>query len=610
MAQRFTIGINLGQEEQARLRSRSIVAASPAPIDRPGLFACASHGVEAIRLLDAGLIVGAVYCRDRMKRITVLPPQECDKILQTNGRRLIERYWGDWVAVIRAQDAAFLLRSPFGALPCLYRSNAGATIVASDIDTLAWASDMANSVDYGGVAFQLYAGDMRSAETCITGVHEVRGGEVAVFSGKSATHETLWSPWMVPQSSRRATAADLNEQILRELAISCVAAKTSRTSNPLVMLSGGLDSSILAACLAARGREFACLNLVAPAAAGDERNYARAVASFAARELTERNMPDQALGLESLPASRLPRPVARGFEQRLFQDAQTVAAELGCDAIVDGGGGDNVFCSLQSASPAADCLLGGHSLTAFWRTCQEIGEMAHASVWHVAWKALSRAAHRSRPYRWSTSSSLLPPAAVQTARNRKLHPWLADNEERLPGRAGQIALLVAAQSFIEDGPAGTKDKVVSPLVSQPLIEHCLSIPSWHWFENGCNRAVARRAFDRNLPHEVVWRRGKGMPDSFVVRMFEANRSYIRDNLLDGLLANEGVICSSSVLRILDDPAPFQGQEFGRIVRLMDAEKWAREIRDLSSPPPTWPSRGGYPNAHTGLASPAQDPDSR
>jgi len=40
-----------------------------------------------------------------------------------------------------------------------------------------------------------------------------------------------------------------------------------------------------------------------------------------------------------------------------------------------------------------------------------------------------------------------------------------------------------------------------------------------------------------------------------------------------------VIDTAAVLKVMDDPTPFKGREFSRIVRLMDAEKWAREIRD-------------------------------
>ncbi|WP_395331847.1 asparagine synthase-related protein [Novosphingobium sp. BL-8H] len=610
MAAHFTIANNLDENAQARLRSAANLANRLIALDRPGLFVSAWQVGEPLRLLDAGVVIGALYCRQRMERIAVLDAQECEEILRSNGRRLIEHYWGDWVAIIRKPDAAFLLRSPFGTLPCLYRSRAGATIAASDIDALEEASGTQNAVDYGEVAFQLFAGDRRGSETCIAGVREVRGGEAVILSHANVAHEALWSPWMISAGAHDRPSSDADAQILRDVAIDCVAAKTSTISNPLVMLSGGLDSSIVTACLAARGRDFCCLNLVAPAAAGDERAYARAVAAFAGRGLTERDMPEQALALGDLPAVRLPRPVARSFEQRLYQDAQASADQLGCDAIVDGGGGDNVFCSLQSASPAADCLLGGGGVVSFWRTCQEIGDMAHASVWRVAWKAVLRASRRSRPYRWTTNDTLLAPDAVASAGERSLHPWLASQSPGMPGRAGQIALLVAAQSFMEDGPSGTKDAVLSPLVSQPLIEHCLSIPSWHWFENGCNRAVARHAFDRNLPREVAWRRGKGIPDSFVVRLFEANRAYIRKNLIDGLLAREGVISPTCVLKVLDDPAPFQGREFSRIVRLMDAEKWAREISAVTAARPTSLSREGYPNAYTDHASLATDPGSR
>ena len=78
--------------------------------------------------------------------------------------------------------------------------------------------------------------------------------------------------------------------------------------------------------------------------------------------------------------------------------------------------------------------------------------------------------------------------------------------------------------------------MLNPLVSQPVMEACLAIPSWQWREGGFDRAVAREAFRKDLPDLIAWRRGKGGPDGFTAPDRRSFPPAIRERLLDGLLA--------------------------------------------------------------------------
>jgi len=574
-AQRFVIGIDLQEDNRDTFRQGARLHDLPMQIDQPRLLIAARLPSHALPVGRDGIVMGVLYARGSNLRISEIGPASAAGIASNSGKDLLEKYWGDYVAVIRTNDGFAVIRGPFGHLPCLYRAWGGGTVLASDIDSLRLATHANNSVAFKDVARQLIVGDMRTRDTCLTGIREVRGGEIAQVSGAAISHTQSWSPWKFASERGAVGPQECATAKLRDLAMTCVNAKTLQVEKPLVLLSG--DSSIVTACLNRRRPEITCLNLIAPASAGDERTYARACADHLGLELLEMPMWEPSLNIGALAAVRLPRPVARSFEQGLFLQAQTAAENMGCDAVIDGGGGDNVFCSLQSASPAADCLLDRSGHRYFWRTCGEIAELAQSSLGHVAWKALCRAQSRKRPYRWPINKVFLSAGAIALADDAVLHPWLEMDDSRLPGRAAQIALLVGAQSFIEDGPHGSKMDVISPLVSQPLIEHCLSIPTWHWFDNGCNRAAARHAFSPLLPHNVVWRRGKGIPNSFIARLFEANRAAIREHLIEGRLASEGIIDVGSVLAALDDPAPFGGKAFSRLVRLMDTESWARSV---------------------------------
>jgi asparagine synthase (glutamine-hydrolysing) len=577
MRPRFAIGLMLAEDAGSGFRQRMRTAGFVLLLDAPGLIVAVEPGTRTLALGDGGLVIGSLFAPGAPHALQTLSPGSVASVLGSTGRHLVQAYWGDYVAILRRGEDVLLLRAPFGALPCLLATADGGSVAASDIDALRLSGDLALSIDHDAVARQLIAGDLRQNTTCLSGIEELRGGDGLTIARGAIARERLWSPWTFATSRRRIDDQAEAVRRLRDQALACVTQGTQMFARPLLLLSGGLDSSVVAACLAAAGRDFACLNLMTTNPTGDERDYARAVAARAGRPLTECDMATGLVDIERLAAVRLPRPVARSFEQHVYALALDQAALLGCDGLVDGGGGDNVFCSLQSASPAADCLLDPPGRPHFWRLSGDIGALAETSRWAVAWRAWARAHQAARPFRWPVDLRYLHSDVQGLAADAVRHPWLDTDTFALPGRAGHIAMLVAAQGYVEDGPHGTKRSTVSPLVSQPLIEHCLRIPSWAWFAQGHNRAAARRAFEALLPPEVVWRSSKGSPDSFIAQLFETNRAWLRDHLGAGLLAQAGIIDRDAVLAAIDDPRPAHGTEFGRLLKLADAESWARGI---------------------------------
>jgi asparagine synthase (glutamine-hydrolysing) len=227
---------------------------------------------------------------------------------------------------------------------------------------------------------------------------------------------------------------------------------------------------------------------------------------------------------------------------------------------------------LNSARPAADCLLAAPEQ--FRETCASIARLAQASIAQVAWRAWRTKLRRNPAYAWGADMRFLSRAAVSEAEKAPAHPWLTAPGDALPGKAAHVALIAAAQSVAEGFDAEDELPVYSPLISQPLVETCLRVPSWLWFERGLNRAVARRAFSKCLPLETVQRRSKGAPDCFIAELFEVNRPAIRTMLMDGALRREGLLDVVALETALDDQAPVEGHDYLRIMQLVDAEAWA------------------------------------
>jgi asparagine synthase (glutamine-hydrolysing) len=251
-----------------------------------------------------------------------------------------------------------------------------------------------------------------------------------------------------------------------------------------------------------------------------------------------------------------------------------MARITGAEAVLDGGGGDNVFCSLQSAAPVADRLLRGGLGPASFRTARDIALLTETGLFRVVALAIRRSLRRSPRFRWETDDRFLTPNALARA-GPPSHGWLEAPASALPGSAAHIAMMAVVESLLETADGDIPEW--APLMNQPLVELCLSIPSWFWFEDGHNRVIARRAFAKDLPREIIWRRSKGSPDGFVARLFEANRAGLRDLLCDGRLAGEGLIDRDAVHRALARPGPVKGHDHIRLLRIADVEAWVRGL---------------------------------
>ncbi len=574
---RFIAGVALAEPDRARLLAAAQNHNLKVILDRPDVVAACDNVAATIGLGQDGVIIGPLYQSGTREALTSIVENARSAIVKSAGIRLFEAFWGSYIGIVRSGAGTSLVRAPFGSLPGLFQRMGSGLIAGSDIDLIRAASGTAFSLDFEAIGRQLVLGDVRLAATSLRGIEELRGGSRLLVEPSGIRLEDIWSPWAFADERRRIDDLEDAARRLRQECIAAVAARTSTLRHPVLMLSGGLDSSILAASLAAHDRMFSCLNMATRDHAGDETSYARRVATHVGRPLHERAMAVTKYDFARIGAVRTPRPVARGYQQLVFEAAARVADELGCDGIIDGGGGDNVFCSLRSVSLAADCLLDPDGTHHFRRVCGELGQLAGASSWRVAWKARWRSWQRARPYRLQEDRRLLSPDVQAPAQNGAVHPWLEPAESGLPGRGAHIAMLIAAQGYVEDGPHGTKLNCTAPLVSQPLVEHCLAIPSWRWIARGNNRAAARNAFETCLPPEIAWRRGKGNPESFLFSLLERNREAMTSHLMDGVLASAGVIDTAALARALRDTERLKGTIYGRILQLVDTESWARGI---------------------------------
>ena len=421
-----------------------------------------------------------------------------------------------------------------------------------------------------GILHHLLADQLRPSQTGLDNVKELLPG--FRLSIDSPDSQIVWNPrdYCAPISS-----ADLESvsKRLRQTVDFCIGSWTSRYDRVVLGVSGGLDSSVVAASVVGAAADLSCLTLATEDAIGDERHYARQLTNYLGVDLHEFIEDPTEIDLASSSAAHLPRPVARSFAQSGDKRNMEVAAAIGAKAFFSGAGGDNIFCYLQSVAPVVDRIRMQGFSRGPWRTANDLSKLTGASVWKIAGRSALRAHSKQSQFPWPVNRSFLNAQADMSIEID--HPWLACRSGLLPGKAAHIGLLLNIQNHVDGFNREHALPVISPLLSQPLVELCLSIPAWLWIDGGWNRAPARAAYSGALPTSLIHRRSKGTPDGFVIQIFERNRSLIREMLLDGALSSQGLLDRGAIKQALATDAPVRDLRYWRLMKLIDVEAWLR-----------------------------------
>lgn len=536
----------------------------------------ATTGPAPLKCGEHGLILGTMFARGVNRASTGLVGEEVNRIVASRGHHLIHAYWGPYVAVLDDPAGRLeIIRAPWGDLPCYRHDTEAAIYLASDVGLICDLTGYRPRIAWHEVLAQLIAMPIQTSRTCLTGIGALPGGDRLSVDQDGLRQDNLWSPWTFAATACRATDPRQAADMLRETALTCIDARASQFDNIMLTLSGGLDSSIVAACLSRAGHRFSAVTLVTRDAAGDERHFARQVTSALGADLAEAFRDVSRINVDQSGASGRPYPCVKGFlleSNRLIGEA---ADKTGAQAVFTGGGGDTIFCSLQSGAPAADRLLVEGLGSGFMRSLRDMSSFAGASVPAVMRDAFRRAWSRQQAVRREQNLGLLSQHAQDMARTSPAHPWLPVPEDILPGKAIHAWGLAPYKTYVENLEPRSVRPVIAPLLSQPLVEACLTIPSWMWFEDGLNRVAARHAFAGMLPDPILKRRTKGTPDCFSIQILEAHRPAIRALLAEGEMARQGLIDLPGLLRILDDPSPVRDARYERILDILDMEVWAR-----------------------------------
>jgi asparagine synthase (glutamine-hydrolysing) len=556
----------------------------------PGLHIVQKAGLgsacSAIALPDnGGAILGTLFSTpgnsESAQRVQALTQSESKKITESQGLHLTTHYWGRYVAFVRLKQTHryLVLRDPSGMLPCYRRAHHGVQIWFSRLEDLSALGLPEASINWQFIERHVASGLIRTHETGLCGIEQLPAGERCDAEGDEVKCVKLWDPAVISNTDvieDPRVAADT----LRSVTKACIDAWAGSYDGALLVLSGGLDSSIVAGLLGQTPTRtpVTCVNYYTADPEGDERVYARAVVAKAGFELIEKQRTPRSVDLRSiLDISRTPSPWFYNYyiEHGDYEIEQ--AQRHGAHAIFTGGGGDGLFYKAETGLSVADYVQ-RHGITKrLPAVALNAARLEGKSFSSVLWHAFSDrrvASRRREAIVYSQLQTLL--SAATLASQADFIASRFDNPHRHqvpPGKWSQILTTSVPPAFYDQFNHPGALERTPPLVSQPIAEVCLRIPTYLLVENGWDRSMARRAFAADLPPAIVNRRGKGSMQNHMRTIFNTNLKFIREFMLDGELARRGILNRERMESVLAGRQSLAGMEFTEIQDHLSTEAW-------------------------------------
>ena len=536
----------------------------------------------------AGVVLGKLFSADlspaNLDSIGQIDAHASRSIIATAGQHLVRNFWGGYVAILddRENRCGYVLRDCSGKVPCYYTRFRDVTIAFADFNDLAPLGLPAPTVNWEYLAAFIYSSQAQLRACAVKGIEEILPGECVKVQARSTIQTALWDPRALCRERRIDRYEDAVAS-LREVTQKCIDA-WARSYDPMLLgLSGGFDSAVLLGCLG-RSPSHATitgLNQYTSAAYEDEREYARAAAVRAGIRLLEVPMNSAAARFDArlLAAPKTPKPGVNALFRLLeIELINRIADECSARTLWTGQGGDHIFLQTTDALSAGDYLDIKGLRPGFIAAVRDAARLSRQPYWFVlksAWRRSRRNIQPATNTPARTPYFVAPAALPNQVDDYVLHPWALDAADLPRGKHMQIRFL--SEVVNRHRPIARLERAPQhhPLLSQPLMELCLQIPTYLLLRDGRERGLAREAFADRVPSQILRRRDKGSIVSHATEMIRQSQPFVRELLLDGVLASAGVIVSADLEPYIVHGQPFREEHLMPLLACIAAEVWAR-----------------------------------
>jgi len=485
--------------------------------------------------------------------------------------------WGAYVAVLHdpAADRWWVFRDPSGAREAYAWRRDPLAILSSGLEGLPPGFGPPRiGLDWGMIADLLRNPGLRGGRPALAGLEWVSPGDLQPVDGAPADAVAIWRP--AQWARYAAEAAPDAPRRLQETLVRTVAALGAPYERLVSEASGGLDSSIVNAAIGRAGlaeKVVAALHYVGDRPEADERRWAGELCARWGLPLASVDRVRLTLDLdEDFGAlARDVRPPFAALDSARDRDTAERLQGWEAQALVTGKGGDALFFQMPTPLVLADLWQARGWAALRDPLNADVARWLRRSVW-AAWRDAARTD--------ASSASAAPLArfagpALGARPPSPPHPWLADLDDVPPAKRVQIRALTSGQVTQGAHRRSRAVEMLHPLLTQPMLEVGLSIPTWELVRGGRDRALARDAFSEWLPPSVARRRSKGGLHSWYARLVAANAPALRRHLVDGVLADAGLLDRTAMARALDPDDLIRSGDGVDLMAAVAVESWVR-----------------------------------
>ncbi len=537
---------------------------------------------------ERGAVLGRLFRNDYTSVVDDLDEFESRKCLETRGQRLIDQYWGQYVAFLndRETGARYVMRDPTGAFPCFHTPFRGVTIYFSDMQDAAHFDFLPFTVNWEYLRANILLPMLQKTITGLNEVSEVLPAECVEITPFERRSRFSWDPTEISQTDvvdDPEEAAELLRETVKR-AIGALAGCYDRIFHNL----GGLDSSIALACMAqAPNRpEITCITNYTKSPSGEERCYSRQVTEQYEVDLLEWELDYRKADLSRIFTSlKLARPHGFFDCKGLTGVTLSLAKEKGAQALFYGVGGDNVFHQAPFNFGALDYvrrhgLLGKDAFKISMEASRYGRKSLTSTILAMLRESLAPVPCRDyiqKEVFAETELDLVNPAFFERdGVEQFLHPLLCPHARDLKGKyLHALMCALFSMEYYDHWDIDYCAPRVRVFLTQPIIETCLRVPSWIMTHGGVDRGLARKAFQNDLPRDVVRRFSKSAPSEYYNDIYDHNLDLLREYLLDGAMVQRGVLLRDKVAAAFQKPDPRLNTRKFMILSYFATEIWLR-----------------------------------
>jgi asparagine synthase (glutamine-hydrolysing) len=495
-------------------------------------------------------------------------------LYEERGVRCLERLNGMFAFAIwdRSEKTLFLARDRIGKKPLHYGLYDGGIVFGSEIKALLKHPKIVKEIDLGSLNKYLSYEYVPAPGTIFKSIQKVRPGCFLLYKNGEVKTEKYWD---IPLSDHPISYKTEDEYVeeLREILEKSVRSRLLADVPVGVFLSGGLDSSLVAAMAKRNNEDIECFSIGFDDSSFDERKYAARVAQslHLKQNLRIFSMSEMLANLEDLPRL-LDEPLADASILPTYLLSKMTSEKL--KVALSGDGGDELFAGYPTYQ--------AHKLVTYFDSLPDSLKDAARSLalslpvsdtnisFDFKIKQFLRGAGVSseiRFFRWmggfidGEKKELLSDDLKTALRHHNSYEDIFSyiSESGLSKDMERI-LYLSMKLYLQDDILVKVDRaamangleVRCPLLDQEFVEFACRLPTKYKLKGLKTKYLLKKAARGILPNEIIDRRKKG----FGIPISRWLRNELKDFMLNSLeetkIKRQGYFNYAYIKKLIDD----------------------------------------------------------